>query len=427
MSDSAIHNDGDDAVVEAPAAGEKWRELVYRAVESDELDYKAPMNWSELKGPGKGKIVRHCLALANTKGGFLVIGVGEDASGRPCEYLGLNNEQIHSFDPTPVGAFLNRCVDPPIDFTIERPEVDGKRYAIFVIRPFRNLPHVCTNSIDTELTTGVFYIRTADAASRPAHRAIEMQNLIQRALRNQREQLGRMLRGILYESRTLPESANDDFREERKGALDFFERRRKLPPGTRKVRFELSIVPEKYDADKFGFSELKAALSDAWSLRDCEEFIADGELEKAYVTNLAVRSLPDGGEHLWQLFRNGMFHYLGYLPEAAPRVLDFPLLCRFLSQGFGYLKRVYIQLGYSDELFHVNVKLSDVENIGIPLGKKRFVCRIPEISLSILRSAADLAAGDASHSRKILGEIAERFNVPEEMIAKITRPGVHSL
>ena len=51
------------------------RELIYRGVESEELDYKAAMSWTAMSRAARAKIVRHCLALANTKGGYIVIGV----------------------------------------------------------------------------------------------------------------------------------------------------------------------------------------------------------------------------------------------------------------------------------------------------------------------------------------------------------------
>jgi len=60
-----------------------FRSLIYRQVESDTLDYKAAMNWLKIPQSTRAKFVRHCLALANTRGGCVVVGVGEDASGHP--------------------------------------------------------------------------------------------------------------------------------------------------------------------------------------------------------------------------------------------------------------------------------------------------------------------------------------------------------
>ena len=131
-----------------PAPTYDWQEIVCRGVESDHLDYKAAQSWNTMTAAGRAKIVRHLTAFANTDGGFLVIGVGEDASGIPSLCTGLSEEQSRSFDPSAVGSFVNRCVEPPIDFTLERPVVGGKRYAVFIVRPFTGLPHVCSCGIE---------------------------------------------------------------------------------------------------------------------------------------------------------------------------------------------------------------------------------------------------------------------------------------
>ena len=221
-----------------------WRSIICRGIESDELDYKAAQNWKNLPRAGKAKFVRHCIAMANTKGGYVVVGVGEDASGQPALFTGLTEEEAHSFDPTDVGNFINRFADPAVDFTLERPVVDGKRYVVFVIRRFRNLPHVCTSSCENELSLGTFYIRTQDASSRPAYRSSEIHALIQRTLRTQREMLGRMIRGILYEDHTFQNEHQQQsrFQEEIGHSKEFFRKRRVNPSG-RSFHLAFTVTP----------------------------------------------------------------------------------------------------------------------------------------------------------------------------------------
>ena len=399
-----------------------FAELVHRGVESDVLDYKAALCWTKMTRQAKGKIVRHCLALANTKGGCIVIGVGEDSSGHPSLYTGLSREQVHSFDPTTVGQFVNRYVEPPIEFTIERPVVDGKRYAIFVVRPFRSLPHVCTSGIEGELQTGVFYIRTPDASSRPAYRAIEMQMLIQRALRNQREELGRMLRGLLYESRLATEPDNaSEFKAALANATVFFKRRQNPPRNVPSLLVNLMVTPPRYHSEAFSLSALRRAVDAALPSLPTPEFLDSDEIRKAYVTNTSLRALSRKGRRMWQLFKSGMFHYIAYLP-VPEHELDFTLLVRKIAEAYRFLGRLYAELGYAEELLSISFTLENTEEVRLLLPHKpraKFICRIPKIAIEMSRSAADLASGEAAHAARMTAEIAERFNISDHYLQNL--------
>ena len=392
------------------------KEVVYRAIESDELDYKAAQSWTALTRTGRGKIVRHLIALANTKGGFLVIGVGEDAAGKPALYTGVSDEESASFDPSTVGTFVNRCVEPPIDFTIERPVIDGKRFVVFIVKPFKQLPHVCCNSVDTELATGVFYIRTPEASSRPAARAMELHQLVQRAMRNQREQLAKVLRGILYESGTVFSNteAKGRFNDMIAASGEYFRHRKN--PASNACILQLSVLPESYDSEEFALTDLRKAAADAWRWQPGTDFFNHENIDNAYITNTSVRFMAEQANWMWQLFKSGLFHCIGAFAPCDtldPAALSACCLCMA-----GFVGRLYALLGWQEEQLTLRVELFNVENMGLACAKGTpGICRISKIEFEFCRSAADLAADPAVHGKRILKGIAERFNLDDEQLS----------
>jgi len=398
-----------------------WEKIVYRGVESEELDYKAAIDWKKLNRTGKSKFVRHCLAMANTKGGYIVVGVGEDSAGQPSLFTGLTPTQAKSFDPTIIGNFVNRYADPEIDLTIERPVVKGKRYAIFVIRPFANIPHVCAYGLNEELQQGVFYIRTADAASRAAHRASEIHTIVQRALRNQRELLGRMIRGVLYENRDIPiEGAASHFKEDSSNGKQYFLRRRTLTDANKPaLLLQLMICPRQYTKDRFTLSEIKRAAGSSSSLLSESHFVTENNMNESYFSNVALRSLPDSEMKMWQIFKTGMFHYISYWPVPDKKI-KYQYIMRFFAEAVSFLARLYSELGYDEELLDITISLDETEDIELSEAPQlkaqkssQYLCRIPDIRIKLERSAADFASGHVEHAAKIIKELCERFNFPD--------------
>lgn len=390
-----------------------WSSIIYKGAESDELDYKAAQNWNELSRGGRAKFVRHCLALANTKGGYIVVGVGEDSNGRPVEFTGLTEEESKSFDPTTVGNFITRFSDPPIDFTLERPVVDGKCYAVFAVKPFRELPHVCPSNCETELLRGVFYIRTKDASSRPAYRATELHSIIQRALRNQREMLGRMLRGILYENNlTGNETASDSsfFSEDLLHSRMFFEKR--VPKNKSAYLFEFFIVPPKYNADLLQLSTVKKAVEDTASLYPGASSLADFDFPDTYFTNTSLRGFNTAGNVMIQLWKTGLLHFAGEFPVENQGDVSFAVLVSFLAKSVSFAAQYYSFLGFSEELLSLNFKIRNAEDLQlIPGNGLQGRCRIPEIEIHFERSASDLVSGCEYHTVRFLRSVFERFNI----------------
>ncbi|MBQ9786938.1 MAG: ATP-binding protein [Lentisphaeria bacterium] len=384
-----------------------FAELVHRKVESDELDYKSAMSWRTMTRQEKGKILRHLTAFANTKGGYLVIGVSEDASGVPCNCTGVSEEEASSFDPTPVGDFINSHIEPPLDYTIERPTVNGKRFVIFVVRPFKTLPHVCSRGVEGELQEGIFYIRTAEASSRAARRAHEMQELLRRCMRNEREQLGRILRGILYETRSTPQTGNDYSSDLILDAERYFRNRRGRE--NHPLLFKFSITPEEpFFSDR---EELLEMMQKALFPCSQPEFLSKDEAVSGKKTPGSYRYLAQDKPMLWQFFDNGLFCYFKYPAEED---LSMERFARFCAEAVTFAGNLGEFAGWSEELLTLKISLVPSRDIMID-GRYRGSAG-KEISAEITRSAADLNSGRENHASRLLRRVGELLRLPDSKL-----------
>ena len=397
-----------------PDSEPERRELVYRGVESDELDYKSAMNWNTMSRAARAKIVRHCLAFANTHGGYLVIGVGEDASGHPSDYQGLSPEEVHSFDPSTVTPFINHLVDPPIDFTIERPEVDGKRYAIFVIKPFTTLPHVCASGVEGELQQGVFYIRTRGASSRPAVSALELHGLIQRALRNQRALLGKILRGILYEARDLETSGDS---AERRFAVEEEQFGRYLRThsagAAAGVAVEFFAHPLNYEPRRCSLRRLRRGAKAAAGV-----FFPEAEGDALYSVNTALRSYDAELGTSAEFFQSALLCRGLHLP-AAGGALSVTDLKTVLGDFVRFVGRFYAGMGMEDAMLKLSCRLPRAEALRLmwPEGQT------PQFGGAsaatwIEAAGTELNTAPETASAQLFRALGEQFLLPERELRK---------
>ena len=347
------------------------KEIVERGVESDVLDYKAAQNWNQISKAGRAKLVRHMIAFANTKGGCLVIGVGEDASGCPRDYTGVTDEESKSFDPSVIGSFISQLVDPPIDFYVERPVINNKTFVVIVVRPFTQLPHVCkadielvnsNNDVERELRSGVFYIRTKGASSTPARTANELHGIIQRALRNQRQLLGQMIRRILFEStKDYKIAENIDLTNAILGAEIFFKRRRSIPENTVSVLRKFSVAPVVKLSGEYDFSAIKENMLAALDEHSQNQLITESEISSAHHSGVSLRSLPEGKLKMWQAGNDGLFVFCDYLlVDKATKIVNWSDIQNFASSIIDFVSRYYMMFHGEDPktLFTISLELT---------------------------------------------------------------------
>ena len=395
MSENNLHN---------------WEEIVFRGVESDHLDYKSHQSWNLMSAAARGKFVRHLAAFANTDGGYLVVGVSEDASGSPTLRTGLTEEESRSFDPSAVGAYVNRCIEPAIDFTLERPIVRGKRYAIFAVRPFKELPHVCCRTVDNELQDGVFYIRTPDASSRPAHRAGELHQLIRRALRNQREMLANVIRGILYENnRTTEDNESDIFAD----SAVYFKRRR-MPAGVAPL-LQISIAAEGPVSGEFTGKEIKRAIERA--VCPDSSFIFRSDIPFCNPASRALRRLDEKAPRMFQLFYSGAFHYIA-IPASPDGVWPLETVEKFFADAAGFIGSYYSNLLAGDKIFSITLECSRLDDLAVSgRNGEIYKPRQHDALLSFSRRGDDLASAPAACAERMLRCITDAFLIPESELS----------
>lgn len=399
---------------------EDWRDVVYCGVENQQIDFKSAQDWNELSRSGRAKFARHAMALANTMGGYVVVGVGEDSSGVPNVYQGMTDKQAASFDPSAVGQTINRYADPAVDFDIVRPEIDGKTFVVFVVYPFRDMPHVCGDACEAELQRGVFYVRTPEAQSRAAYRSSELRMLIQRSLRNQRESLGRMLRGILYEDRQGVDASEINVFE---GYLQRARTRVRKEFGNTEMRtiprFEAIFRPGKMFRETT-LTEVRRTLEmlDRPMLKD---FPFPGTQHKvdSFATNESLRGCQTDSRGrpigYWEFFQNGLLYCTAPLPVGAEWEISAEDVLTLVSVSVAFAGQLYTHLNRPSDLLTMTLRLCNSHQVSM-ISKRQplqgeLKCQIPDVEVSRQRTAGDLeAGGDAEVSAKLFLEICERFN-----------------
>lgn len=78
--------------------------LLLRGHESKDLDYKGPCSWHETDKKACCELVKDILAMGNTLGGYIVVGVSEVAHG--FSWNGLSSDEAITFDTTRINRFV---------------------------------------------------------------------------------------------------------------------------------------------------------------------------------------------------------------------------------------------------------------------------------------------------------------------------------
>ena len=156
---------------------EALRELLRRNIgETDYLDFKA--EW-----PAIPKLARHILALANSGGGALVVGVAQAADGSLTP-VGMSAIKDKAQLLPPLSAYLPKTIDCQIvDFSFSAAEyaaLVGKSYQVLLVEgEAKHLPFLALKEADG-LRPGAVYVRVGTTSMEAGH--AELQAVLNRRI-----------------------------------------------------------------------------------------------------------------------------------------------------------------------------------------------------------------------------------------------------
>src|SRR5215204_731669 len=101
-------------------------DLVRRGVETRDFDYKGPSRWDSKNKQACFGVAKDVLAMANSGGGTLVIGVNE--ADNKWDFAGVIPDDAKTWETTKFNNFINTCADPPINCTVRTIECDDRLF-----------------------------------------------------------------------------------------------------------------------------------------------------------------------------------------------------------------------------------------------------------------------------------------------------------
>ncbi len=166
--------------------------ILKQEFETNNVDFKRGFNWHTFKDYHKTKFAKHLAAMSNTpNGGLLIFGVSDSK-----EVVGVSEEDIRSFDRTPVDHYIAGYIDPAPQYHVMTAVCQGVNLLIIEVAEFSEIPCICKHEYEGVLRAGGVYIRH-NASSMLVQRASQMRVLIDLAVKKKKAELLTSIEEIL--------------------------------------------------------------------------------------------------------------------------------------------------------------------------------------------------------------------------------------
>ncbi len=426
------------------------------------MDYKGSCAWDENDKKSCCEIVKDILAIANAKGGWIVVGVSETDS--KFDWDGLSDEQCKSFETSRVNRFLQNYSDPPINALLIKHASQGKNFVIIEIPRFPDTPHICQKDYPGVLATGTVYVRTDNNESAPVRNSADMRAIVEHATRNRADQLLTSFRAVLTGT-PQPTTAPGDLEQFNKQIKAAAERSKELiPPDLAKLPLgfrETVIHPLRFERLRFTSLDIEHMAEAAsvsyreWPYIFYSEKRAD-----------LIRHLDDGLEmftdyvqafQFWRLHKSGCLYVNEMFQEdeqcfkSSGRGLDADQEWEELKGGvfpespkpgklladikFAYtcaeavqcLVDLYTDRLADDDIVRLQMRLHGVQGRHLAMVRgyntyhsTHYQCNSDIIEYEQKHSLADWRAGVIQHAFELLKYVTKKFNAPDPPYDEVT-------
>jgi hypothetical protein len=404
-----------------------WETILRRGFESKELDYKRACAWSESDKKACCELVKDILAIANTKGGFIVVGVEETPTG--FNWNGLSEQQCKSFETSRLNQFVQNYADPPINTHVIKHVSQASTFVIIEIPRFPDTPHVCQKDFPSVLAAGSLYVRTDNNESAPVKNSSDMRAIIEHSVRNRADQLLVSFRAILTSS-AQPAASPADAEQFSVQTQDAKTRcNASIPAAYHGRGFRETIIhPAEFVRQRFKLTELEQMAEAASVTYRGWPYIFYSQRRLDYVSylddGLEMLLIDEHHFQFWRLHQSGLLYVNEMFQEDSGRE----------STGQGVLARITTAYTCAEavqclvDLF--TARISDQEAVRFHmrlLGMRgriladlfankyiatHFRCDADQIVYEQQQSVAEWRAGTIPHAIEIYNHVLKKFQAP---------------
>jgi schlafen family protein len=408
--------------------------IIERNFESKELDYKGPVAWNSNDKKASCELAKDIIAMANTQGGCIVVGVSEVQSG--FDLVGVTPEQAESFESTTICRFVQNYVDPPINARVQKVSHRGCLFVVIEVPRFTDTPHICQKEFPGVLRDRELYVRTDNNESAPIKSSADFRSLVETAIRNRTDDLLSSFRTILVGA-NLPKptpsveqaapSVEQLFASQIESARLQFDNRNPLKEKGYKYFAETVFSLQEFDQYRFAPRVLELAAHKAhieftgWPFL----FIHHNRPDCLSRTNDGLESFlhsQDFGGHdmldFWRLNESGLFYKKELLFGAAsnPPRAYVPAISRHFAEAIYCLTRLYEDLLSDSAVVSLTVTFLGTRGRALVWSDRAFSvsgyeANRPQISSQRLHTLAEWRSGLEDHAIEMTVEVLTGFHL----------------